>query len=293
MSDVLSMLKDLKKKHERKDFFKTERPNDGKHAYRFLYKEGVSPLFVEYGKHWIKNDAGKLVATTSCPSVIDGEDCPVCNAISAGQATAEDDETLNTLKLGKVAVQSVFQVVRKDGSSWSEPYMLGVSGRVRDEILGALEQYVEETDGKDPFDPKEGAAIYIERKGTGLDTKYTISLSLKKAPFDPSILTQLKDLDDAIRSPADLQVDKALTAVGAITGSPIAIASSSVAGALTGPSDTKSAAGDLDNVLEDDDLDLEDVTTDEVKADDVVEASAEVLSEDVAEDDIEAMLADL
>ncbi|MCR9222905.1 MAG: hypothetical protein NXH70_02450 [Hyphomonas sp.] len=263
----------------------------GKSYFRLLPgKVEADEFFEEIGVHWIKQN-GKVVASVGDREICFGEPCPIREGIEAVMSHAReigDDDMLKAAK-DMMAKPRFFAngVIIKSPAEFEKdkPELLEFSEKTWDQILSQMEDMIEDLDeGADlmkegPFAMDGGTIFVLEKTGTGLDTRYNVFTSAKKAPAKPDALEAAVDLGAYKRSQFDEKGRKALAALGAMIGEDL---SDSIADALTSPVETKALAAPE----ADDDL-SEDVIEGEV----VEEPAAE--ADELSDDDILADLDEL
>lgn len=294
MQDILAKARQKSNANNKQ---RLSKPPAGKSTWRIL--PGWNPkepnmFFHPYGQHYVKDLEGNIKAVLVCPDKTFDKPCEVCEMISAAMKNAPDDETRNKISESRANQQFIMNAVRVDNPD-GKVHILGVGSMLFNAIIESLEEY------EDMLDPNEGNDLIIQREGTGLNTKYTLTprAASKSKPVDASLLQQMHDLDVYCEEDFEAKKERALEALSGVTG--ILPPTSGAAGALTGPSKT---AVDID----DDEIpdysdeeekkpaksakaDIEDAEL--VDEDDGAADAASGGEEDMSDDELDALLDDI
>ncbi len=143
---------------------------EGNNVVRFLPPPlgTKSPFYVIY-QHYIKPTVGDAVSF-ACPKMMAKQRCPVCEKskeLSRANNKADKDAARELY-----ARRRVFSNVIDRSDQESGPKILAF-GKTIQEQLNVIRRNKQL--GGDYTDPMEGFDIVIERKGTGLNTKYTVN----------------------------------------------------------------------------------------------------------------------
>ncbi len=275
----------------------TVKPKPGKSRYRLLphwLNTDEVEFWHDFGNHFIKNQAGKLLAVYVCVDKTYGKPCSVCAGLDTGIANAGSDELLNALKDGKSQARVLMNAIDRD-SGVDTPVILDLTPTTFDQVLDIIQDDENYEDGdSSSYNPvtdlAAGLDITITREGVGLNTKYKVKEAKKRSSVDPSIMSQVANLDDHVKQEHDAGRNKALAAV------------SSVSGLLPPPTqvdtDQDSPSSESLNSLDEEfDSDVPDFvsTTEAVEeADDVpFEVDTVPVSEDMSDDELSGLLDEL
>lgn len=179
---------------------KAEKPPAGKSKWRILPGWADSNVFfAEIGEHWIKDDKGKVLGVLVCERDTYEKPCEICDAVWTAIKATKDDDQIKALKemLSKRAF--LFNALRLDGAapSLTDPKLLALPPTAAEMFISLVQSRAVD-DGVNMLDPNEGYDITIEKTGTGFDTKYSITNSLKPSVVAPEALKNLKDISGYI-----------------------------------------------------------------------------------------------
>ncbi|MCK1543309.1 hypothetical protein IVB12_15445 [Bradyrhizobium sp. 179] len=215
--ELLKLVKSSKNKHSRAG--KSVSIGEGKTTIRVLAKPDGSQFWEDLGVHWIKTEVnGKPVAVVGCHDEVHGQPCPICTAIAKATEAATSDEEIKLIKEWKASKTVIVNALVRSGTNKSdEPQIVELKSSVWGQISGMIAEYMEAD--KDLLDLKEGQDFVVERRGRGIDTKYTVMLAPRSQPVDESVLEGMHDLKAWIESQFFRgEETKALTAIAQVTG---------------------------------------------------------------------------
>lgn len=279
LARIQAKRKEIKSKTNRVDII---RPAAGKHKYRILPNKVEGDFWADFGRHYVKDEAGKMAAVYVCVEHTFGKPCAVCQEIAKAGKYATDDAQLKVLEESrcKRADTLINVLVRNDPSKANTPQVMALAPSVMEQFLGLYEAYAEE--GIDMLSLKDGIDITIERDGTGLNTKYTVQAAVKSSPVDAAVMEQTIDLQEFVQQESEADMRKALNAVNAVVGildmpvTAAVAAPAAVSAAIAAPrtsskpavTATATATATATDDLSDDDLDslIEDGEFTEMKA---------------------------
>jgi hypothetical protein len=293
MSNIMDLVKNKKQALQaqsgRRE--KTFKCQPGKSRVRILpgwRGEGDEMFFADFGQHFIKDMKGDLKSVYVCTDKAYGKACPICDAIEHGIKESTDDDVIEALKEGKSKGRVLFNVLHLDGDDPLTPVILDLTPTTAEKVFDLMEEYGNITD------LDEGVDLVINRTGKGLNTEYSVLPSPKSKAVDKAVLKNLHNLDDYVKQEYDEGRNKALSAVGSVSGFLPAFAPSSAdspTAALTDDSEpfkpTAPAKAKKDP--------LEGVAVEDLFPAPIDEAEAEGEAEDdaMSSDELDAMLADL
>lgn len=206
----------------------TTKPAQGKNTYRLLPSwRNDGTLFQEYGMHFVKGPDGKTApALCHRKTFGDDHDCPVCNAIIEGMGDAQTDEERNEIK-GYFASQRY--IVNVINMKTNEVEMLEIGQSIYDGIENAILAAIDDDPDFDPTDPDNGHNLIINRSGSGMNTEYGVTLSMK--PSKVALPEALPQLDQEVKIQAQKEPKYALETLAKVTGAlaPAALEGSTVA----------------------------------------------------------------
>ncbi len=284
MASVMESIK--KKKQEiasKTNRTKSAKPLPGKNRYRLLptwRKEADGPVFVEDGKHFIKDidpatGKEKIQAVYNCDAIVNGTACDVCDALAAAAHSADiDDSTLNLLEEAKARGVILFNALHVTGPDPLVPIVLALTMTTADQVFSMIIEY--DDAGVDMLSLTAGIDLIIDKTGSGFETRYSVIAAPKSAPVDASVMKSINDLDAFVAETDEARV-KALSAISVVSGVP-AIGRSASAGALTDGT-KKPTAEDMDIDDEVPDFDVEKLAESAAK----VEAEIKTATDDTPE----------
>lgn len=289
----------LAKARQKTQQFNKERPtkpSPGKSVWRIL--PGWNPkdpnqFFHPFGQHFIKDLEGNIKAVLVCPEKTFDQPCEICDMIGDAVRAATDDDTIRAIKESRSTQSYLLNAVHVDGDGGVKILSLGTMAF--NSLIEAMEEY------PDLLDPEEGQDIVISRDGTGINTKYSITVraASKSKPVAKSALSNMHDLDEYVKEDFEAKKTKAIETLGGSFAA-LGVASAAKPAALAAPD-----AADLDDELPDfgdEEPDTEADTADDGEAekvvdaevlDDVKEEDVDTFGEDMSEDDLDELLKDL
>lgn len=305
MAGVMDLIKQKKQELASKSGRnKAEKPQSGKHRYRFLPSwrnngDLEEQWFMDFGQHFIKDDdpnkpgQDKIMAVYNCDSIIHGTTCDVCTALTTAVMSGDmDDGTIKRLKEAEAKGAVIFNALHLTGEDKKKPIVLQLTATTAEKLFSIAIEYDDED--INIVDLEDGIDIIIEKKGTGLETRYEVMAAAKSKPVDKSVLAELNDLDEFVNE-TDESKKKAISAI-AVSSGVAALAGGTTSGALTDGRKSKDVPMDTDIDLDDeipDDFDTAaedpDVDDDGLDADYEPAAAADTSTDD----DIDSLLDDL
>lgn len=198
---------------------KTLKPNPGRNRYRILpsWRGPDQQFWMDFGQHFIKDATGQVKAVYVCADKTFSKPCAVCDAIAHGIMASTDDLTKKRLEEARSTARVLLNVLHLDGPTPGQVQILEIAPTVfngNKGVGGIISQF---TDWPDMIDLEKGADVIIEKSGTGKDTRYGVSVVPGK-PVDPSVMSQLHDLDKFVQQENDSGRNRALMSVSAISG---------------------------------------------------------------------------
>lgn len=196
-------------------------------------------FFHDFGQHWIKNQKGETKAVYICSQNTFGTDCPICEALAHAAASTTDEATLEAIKESRGSKRIIVNAMYFNGphdNAKTKPCVLEIPPTVFDQILSQAETYAAE--GINVFDPEAGHNMIIEKKGTGRNTEYMVSVSPKAVAVPEGVMSMCKDLEAFAHQESEMELSKSLTTVRAISG----VGASSASPRLVGPGAKAAAA---------------------------------------------------
>lgn len=258
-STLLDMIKSGKNKYTRSA--RTTKIKEGKTRVRILKSPADMKFWRDLGVHWIKTEQdGKVLAVVGCHDAVYEDNCPVCTAISKAVALTTDDETLKIVKGWGARKSILVNALIRDGANanQNQAVILELTTTTFSQVLSVFDEYL--SADVDPFDFDKGMDLIIERRGSGMDSEYTVMTTPKSDPVSKAARGSLNDLDDFIkREFFKGDEKKALRVIASFVGdsSIEAIGAPRAVGALAGP---MTSVVDADVLDEDDVAALEGIT---------------------------------
>ena len=224
MSKMMQMLKD--KKQSLKKSEKTVKLAAGDNRVRILPgwrsidqktgtvdADGDPTFFHEFGQHYIKDAAGQMQAVYLCTNATFDKPCEVCSALSAASRHVTNDEDQKVLEEARANRVTLVNALLLDSTSPNTPVILELKYSIFSKVIGIMEEWE-----ASPLDPENGQIFVMSRNGTGILTKYDVSLSPKKHRIAPEVLMKVVNLDEYVKQESAEQQRKAVSAVNALVG---------------------------------------------------------------------------
>jgi hypothetical protein len=192
--------------------------NQGKNRIRLF--AGWNPknpeqFWRDFGQHFIKNAADELQAVYVCAAATDGKPCNTCNALRALIASAPDDTTTEVLAKSKSSKEHLVNALHLDSSEPNTPKVT----KVAQQVLTQIFEMIIENGAEAVLDPEKGHEIVVNREGTGLNTRYTTTMSMKPGtPIPKAVQDKVTDLDDYVKQDSTEGEQRALAALNTVAG---------------------------------------------------------------------------
>ena len=188
----------------RGNFANVTKPPPGKSRWRILpgWRPTAPHVFYhDFGQHYIKDKDGNVLMVYVCEQDTFGKECEVCDRLSSLMRSTKDDDTLKLLKEMKSRQVHLVNAVRLDGAEADpkKPVLLQLVGSLFQSYLATLEQY-QTDDDINILDANEGRNITIERSGSGMNTKYNLTVAASNSAVNEEALSRLIDIDNFIQS---------------------------------------------------------------------------------------------
>jgi hypothetical protein len=219
--ELLKLVKSSKNKHTRTG--NSVQLKEGKTTIRILAK-GADQFWFDFAVHWIKTEKnGKPVAVVGCKDEVFGEPCAICTAIAQATAQATDQDEIDLIKEWKAKKGVLVNALVRSGPDKSEsPQIVELKPTVWAEIAGMIAEY-QEAD-VDLLDAAKGQDFIVERRGKGLDTKYSVMLAPKSNPVPVEAFDSMLDLKEYVEAQYFRGDEtKALTAIANVTGVSVSV----------------------------------------------------------------------
>ena len=179
------MLKERKEKKASQNV-KTFKVPDGKTLMRILPNKDDpdAPFFHDFGQHWIKSSdknaqgQNQIVAAPLCLKRAYDKECPYCEAISQALGEIEDnahlfdDDEIELIKGAKSRQRFLVNAaVRQSRTGDYNIEVVELPSTAFDALVNVMDEW-----GEEILSPKGGKDIVVERTGTGINTKYTVTI---------------------------------------------------------------------------------------------------------------------
>lgn len=173
-----------------------------------------------FGKTYLKSFDGQSFFGIGDRDITYGETDPIKELIFDAMRQAPDPETKEHYRKMLASPREIFCALILDDKDQSptEPVLIELSEGAFDGILSQFEAWSDEDPDYDLASLANGHVFKCDKQGTGLDTKYTFTVTPKKAPLDPKILDKVIDLDAWIHSQFEDMETKALEFLGRLNG---------------------------------------------------------------------------
>lgn len=177
---------------------KTAKIPAGTSRWRILpgWREGEEQVYYhDFGQHWFKNADGTLVAVAVCDYATFGKECALDAPISAAIKATKDDKTIERLKELQAKKCVLVNAVCISGpeADPNKAQLLPLPVGVADSFHNFLHQRL--ADDINMLDPVEGRDIIIEKTGSGLNTRYTVTDAAKSTPVSAAALASRINID--------------------------------------------------------------------------------------------------
>lgn len=275
---------------------RTVKPRPGRSVWRILPgwdKAEPNVFYHAYGQHFIKGPDGKVKAVVGCQDKSFDEPCEVCQAVQEAARNAPNDKMREQILESRSTQRFLFNAIDVDNDPAKVVILEVGTSLFRDIVANIMED-------ESILDADEGRDFAITRDGSGLNTKYSLAVRGKANSISvpKSALMEMNNLSEYVSEDFEASQQKALKALGISAGT--AIGGGSAAAALTGPDlEIDDEIPDFD-ARKEAEKELAEVEDAEVVADPTPEApveekkaAEESFGDDISDDDIEAMLADL
>ena len=202
----------------KKSFVKNEKPFSPKIGEtKFVLLAGWNPaheevFWREFGGHYVRDRGGKVVAFYPCDEVINGQPCPICNALRQAADSCHDDATLDLIKQARASRQYLVNAI-VIGENNNNPIVMSLSKSAFEQLINVIGAW-----GQVVFDKNNPQLLQITRTGTGFETKYLASVLPERFTLPHDIYSKIKDLDKYVDQRTDQLQQKALNAVSNLTG---------------------------------------------------------------------------
>jgi len=297
LDDIIKKVKARKPQYDDKP--RAIKPPPGKSIWRVLPGwDKADPLnfFHAFGQHYLKDGEGKIKLVIGCPERTYDKPCEICELISVAIAEAPDDETRKRLKDARAQQVYLVNAVQVDKDA-NEPVIMAMPRTLfENSMMEVLEEY-----GPDMLDLNEGNDLIINRDGTGIDTKYTLTVrsAAKSKPIPESVWQKALNLEEYVREDFEAKLDKAKAVIASSMGElPPALSDTGGSGgpgtrSITDETERKSDESDGVDELDVEDL-IEGTATEveEPKEEEKKEAEKSFGS-DVTDEDLDDILAGL
>lgn len=218
MSKLLALINQKQKKiEEAKNRFQPDSPKPGANRYRILpsWRGEDDEFWHDYGVHYVWYDAPtfKLAdadkkAVFTCPKATHDAHCPICDVVNKNRHLDSPNELIAQFNSAKRVLINVLDV---RGDDPNEPKVLSIP---QSAFTGILNMYSE--GWTDILKLENGRDIIIKRSGQGMQTKYDVTPAQDISTVNPKILEKLPNLDEKVKTSAD--ITKAMEVVGIVTG---------------------------------------------------------------------------
>ena len=237
MSNLLALLNEKKAKLDSGNRAKTLKLKTGRNRWRLLpgwrkdsTKGDPEQFWHDFGQHFIKGldeGTGKEVikAVYICTDKTFGKPCPVCDTVHSAMNSASD-EMKELIKQSIASNRVLLNVLDREGDKPNEAQICEVPPGVFSQIVAIMQEW----GPTEVLDPSTGRDFIIERTGSGLNTKYSVTIAAKSEAVPAAVLGKLPDIDAYCEQENAADQQRALANLR------------SVAGLLSSPAPTNNAA---------------------------------------------------
>jgi len=174
----------------------------------------------EFGQHFIKDKAGNIQAVYICTQNTFNKQCDVCAEIARHSAATTDEDMIAVLAEARPSSRILVNAIYMNGThanAKTEPVLLELPVSVFNDILGIMENYLEDHD-LNILSLKEGYDLVINKSGSGRETKYTVTPSPKARAIPEDTIKKARDLEAYAKQEYDAGLQKAIASLGAVMG---------------------------------------------------------------------------
>jgi len=213
---------------------RTTRLPEGRSTWRILPSwKGLEELEIAhaFGQHFVKDANGDLKVVHVCLEKTFGQECPICEVLRVAKQNADEDtkKLLDESRAGGRFLVNAYRVA-KDAAP--EVVILELPPTVYESVCDLIDQKADDQEiedeegnmitvpGIDVLDVKKGRNFIISKSGTGLTTKYTVSVSDNPTRVPPELLDKLNNLDEYVKAELNSSQgkdQKALTVISRVS----------------------------------------------------------------------------
>jgi hypothetical protein len=166
---------------------------EGKNIVRVVPPLPGRKTFVVVHQHYIEIPGAQSKVNFNCPRVMAKQPCPAC---SQAERWASSGNVIDRGKADKLWPRKrVFACVVSRANPELGVQVWAFGKQIHERLIGfRKEQDIDFTD------PVKGFDVIVLRRGTGMDTKYTVDLARKETPLAPSA----EAVNELIQSAPDL-----------------------------------------------------------------------------------------
>ena len=176
--------------------------------------ESPEVYYHDFGQHWIKDREGNVLAVYVCEWDTFQRPCDFCAPLKESIRATKDDAVLKALKemtSRRTVLVNAVQIsgVGFDATKANQAALLGLPIGVADTYANLFFQRLAEeinmlhlTDGRD---------IVIEKTGTGLNTRYTVTDAAKNTPAPAGVMDSIVNIDGWIEAQRQQGLAKGVT----------------------------------------------------------------------------------
>lgn len=190
-------------------------------------EQWLSEFFMNFGQHFLKDAAGKVVAVAVCPEKTYGKPCKICDEVNRGHIHAKnagDDVTASRLQEAMAGASILLNVLALDTPTPNEVQILAVAPSVifgKKGVGGLLNLYGDWPGLIKLGGPADSCAdMIITKGGAGKEgTTYDVAALPTAVTLTAAHMAAVKDLDQYIVNEDSTQSSqRALSAVSATSG---------------------------------------------------------------------------
>lgn len=177
------------------------KPPQGQSRWRILPGwDAPENIHAVFGQHFIKDIAGNIVGSFVCPqaSSDDGSvSCKHCDEVAAVKRLAgKDKDAAEKIDEFRAGSSYLFNAIRMDEGDKKTVVLLSMPASLAGSFFTNMVTYLDE--GINILDPNEGHDIFINREGSGINTKYNITVSPKSTAVGKESIKGIINIENYI-----------------------------------------------------------------------------------------------
>lgn len=198
----------------------------------------------DFGMHFVKHGKGKFYAHICMDKTFEKE-CDICAAIGQSISMSDDDDTIEALKQVNASQRYLVNAAQIKAGEVGDVEVYELPATVFEAIVDVMEEW-------DDIIGEKARPLIVNREGSGLSTKYSVTPSPKTIRIPDEKLKAVIDLDAVVSQTNPTKMKQVISTIGAIAGiydgEALAVPSKSKPKALAGGDFAKSKEIEEDDV---------------------------------------------